>query len=252
MAAQLDPIIGDIFLIRSHSQNKTPNTVAQTLLRFRKASFSHVAIQIGEFNTIHAMPKGGVHVVKTAELLKHISPENAIVLRHRDMQKNVTLQIKLREKLFFYYKQPYNFAFFLRMREVASYCSELAAKAYKDIGVPISMKNPRHVLPVDLEALRQHPDWQDVSLAYDGLNKNKQSTPLDEALDRYFASDHKSREDTEDLLIKLEGIFQENGGDQIKMTRMINIRRRMLGLKPISITLARYYWNLQKRKPSRD
>gem|GEM_PF-5994144 len=66
----------------------------------------------------------------------------------------------------YYLDQPYNKVFFARIRDHSSYCSELAAKAYSKIGFPLSHRNAKFVLPIDLEKLVFKEKWLDVTHEY--------------------------------------------------------------------------------------
>jgi hypothetical protein len=64
--------------------------------------------------------------------------------------------------------QNYNFSFgaFPTQSTQRSFCSELVAKVYEMLELPLFDKPPRKIWPVDLQHLLATPDWEDVTNLY--------------------------------------------------------------------------------------
>jgi Permuted papain-like amidase enzyme, YaeF/YiiX, C92 family len=228
------PKIGDIILFRQPTDLKSPNTLAQSVLRRRKALFSHVAISVGEFFAIHAMPDEGVHVVP----LSSFSKDLLLVYRHVKVDENLDLQLQLRSRLFYYFGQPYNRAFWLRRFETASYCSELAAKAYADVGLPLSHRNPKHVLPVDLQDLPVD-EWTAVTVAYSPQTETPLSLAIAEAMG---ARSDEQRMSMEEFLIKVERKLHEAEVNQFRVNGLLNELRSLMFLPRHVFNFGRSTW----------
>ena len=198
---------GDILLICSHSVTKSWNLLAQSSLRGRTASYSHVAIALDTKSAIHSMPGGGVQTAPLASLLHQDSTLWFDVFRHNDVANDSDKQTRLRESLIHFLEQPYNKWFFARFRERSSFCSELAAKAYARIGLPLSHRSPRFVLPIDLEELEHRLGWTKVTVEYHYTLRDLLS------FDPIF---HDAIEQAE----KLDDIFEDLAQGQLELEKM--------------------------------
>ena len=238
---RLEPEIGDILLIPLHDLEKSPNTFAQSILRFRRAQFAHVAIAVGRFTALHAMPDDGVHAVWISSLVDPCPQGSLRVIRNISLSGNAELHTKLRSRLLFYYRQKYNIAFFFRRFENASYCSELAAKAYADVGLPLSHRSPKYVLPVDLEQLPADR-WIDVTSAYVAPAEPIQKSALELYMDPMFAGSALTHAKTEKFLIEAEEALYRSELDQLTVSGLQDQMRQLLGVPAVTINLVRDTW----------
>jgi len=237
-------LTGDILLISSSSR-KSANTSVQTLLRFRRASFSHVAIVLDATTAIHAMPDEGVHLVPLAELLRQIDRTRLKTLRHLDLDRSTELQMELREALLYFHNQRYNKLFFARLGEGSSYCSELAAKAYRRIGKPLTKRLPRNTLPEDLAALSGHRHkWIDATGIYaDDEPEPQIIDSIVPGLSDVFASSGKALEEAGGLFREGESAMHEIIKRQQEVQDLINTFNEALGLPKKEIKQPREYWD---------
>ncbi len=92
---------------------KSANIFAQSLLRWRKAQHSHIAIVAKQGNAIHAMPRQGVQVESIRQLLKDRCGE-IVVYRNIYLSENVNI-VSLENNLWSYNFQKYNYRFFFKI-----------------------------------------------------------------------------------------------------------------------------------------
>ena len=145
---------------------KNINLLIQSIFRFGKAKHSHVAITLGEFSLIHAMPKAGVRMQSLGEYLRE--NRNFIVYRHKlaSLEKSAHF---LREHLQFHHLQKYGIFNVIFTNWRHSFCSELAAKAYKKANLKLTRYNiyPKWVFPIDIfRHVSVDSDWVDVTEKY--------------------------------------------------------------------------------------
>ena len=246
------PLSGDIILLASANDGKSRNRIAQMLLRRQTASYSHVAVSVGTYTAIHAMPKDGVHALRTRDLLGEPGTKRVLALRHKAIAESLDIQIRLRQRLFYYFKQKYNMTFMLRRADDASFCSELAAKAYADVGLALSHRKPKSVLPVDLESLRDRSEWTDVTSAYCPEKKASDEGPLARYLDEIFSGMDTTNRAVEDFLIQCEELLYTNELDQLVVVGRLNELHGLLGLPAYKFSLGRNTWLRHIAKGSRS
>lgn len=165
MMQDITPVAGDLILVQAPGR-KSLNRILQSTLTLRRATFSHLAIAIDGGFALHSMPLGGVQEIEIPTLLDPKNTSTFMVLRRKDFDGDRELQIELRDALFYHLEEPYNPKFMFRMRDVGSYCSEYAAKAYARIKRPLFKKRPQFVLPVHVEGLRRDESWLEVTALY--------------------------------------------------------------------------------------
>jgi len=157
-------LTGDIILFISSKESL--NTFAQSVLRRKKAMHCHVAIAIKQGNAIHAMPATGVQLEGIRDILKD---ENGsfVVFRNDLLEFDEELLCRLEDELLFHSRQSYNFGLFFNSSACSSFCSELAAKAFENVGLRISGERPVCTLPVDIyEFVSLNREWRDVTQQY--------------------------------------------------------------------------------------
>ncbi|BDT66114.1 hypothetical protein os1_02670 [Comamonadaceae bacterium OS-1] len=236
------PKIGDIILIRPLDGEKSANTLVQTLLRAKLAQFSHVAVAIGEFFAIHAMPAEGVHIVP----IDHFAIERIKVLRRKNIDGNLDLKLKLHDRLLYYFGQAYNKKFWFRRQETSSFCSELAAKAYKDIDLPLSRRRPKWVMPVDLQDLPS-TDWIDVTETY----LPRQDSPLARAIaEAMGARTDQERRAQEKLVVDIARGLHRAEVNQLDFSDVVNELRTLFRLPKQAFRLGRSTW-LEHKPPKK-
>lgn len=160
MSVYLPGLPGDLILFSP--PNKNINIVTQTLFRFRKSKYSHVAIVVEQYNVIHAMPKSGVRNEKIRTILNSAQGD-FVVYRNTSINTEERI-LKLQNSLNYFKGQFYNYGIGIRSSWNSSFCSELAAKAFNEININISNKFPHQTLPSDIyDTISTSPDWVDIT-----------------------------------------------------------------------------------------
>lgn len=157
-------ITGDIILISQ--SKKSFNLIAQFLFRRKKAKHRHVAIALYNFSLIHAMPKSGVHLVPLGKYLND-NPD-FVVFRNKYALSN-DYPYLLEKYIRYYNLQGYSLFNYYIFSRRHSYCSELAAKAYKKAGLRLvkSELKTKKVLPSDIyRHVGNNSDWLNVTDEY--------------------------------------------------------------------------------------
>lgn len=220
---------GDIIFF-SPSSKKSANTLAQQLIRGRESRHSHVAIAVKQGNAIHAMPSDGVHLSRIRELL--------LINNHFSVYRNVDLSTdelcRLEDKLWYFNRQKYNFRFFMPSRRGASFCSELAAKAYRAVNVNISTRRPGATLPADIfDHISENAVWLDVTSLYRAF-----------FLDENFDDGHDMASNFVQII---EQLNQNMAAGQQALIDRINYIHLKQGLPTPSISPTRKYWNITSK-----
>lgn len=227
---QLTPLTGDLILFPPKSCKSTLNTWGQTLVTQNAASFSHIAITTCPGSYIHAEKKSLVHQSGLHDVvLDRNRPVK--VYRRLDVDQDRKLEQRLYKSLVKYLDQPYSIVKPVTGSDGSTYCSKLAFRAFKDVGIPISTRESLE-LPVDIQQAVQGADWVDVTDIYES----------------YFSSEDLSR------LAEEQGNFQRTQAKQIYQ----NAKRQeevLEALKKISPSLQSYelqqsqpYWNDKKKE----
>ena len=157
---------GDIIFLSPNSA-KSVSTAAQSIVRQMEARHGHVALAVKQGNAIHAMPKHGIRAQPIRALLLDSKYGEFKVFRNRNLDPNGEVLRRLEDNAWFHQAQKYNWRFFFPSRRDASFCSELAAKTYRLIGILVSPRSPSATLPIDIyRFISGEPDWEDVTEAY--------------------------------------------------------------------------------------
>lgn len=168
---------GDVLLISTRS--KAFANVAQSAIRFRASSHSHVALAITQDFCIHSNPGRGVTLERTDSLVsaKSIGAFKAYRLRAASEQ-----QLDLADTIISacspYFENRYNYWFFVssifryfNRRGSADdvFCSELVAQVYSRITPILGGVDPTATLPSDLHrsVSGDWKTWQDVTHVYE-------------------------------------------------------------------------------------
>ena len=253
MRTNLFPISGDLILVRARNSGKSANRLAQTLIARREANFSHLAITIDGAFAIHSMPHGGVQDVELGELLDPRHASDFRVLRHKGVDGNIDLQERIRDEVFFYLEQPYNRLFYLRIGEVGSFCSELAAKAYARAGLPLLKRQPRFVLPVHLEALCGTDSWTEVTQLYRAAVIDETSSELDRLLVDVFSTTRELVRGAYRISLLGEMAKRQATRNQDAQNRLIQAAYALIGKEPPPVIKSKAYWDsfALRKKPNR-
>lgn len=156
MSVDLPGLPGDLILFSP--PKKSINIIIQTLLRLKKSKHSHVAIVVDPCNVIHAMPGLGVHN-ETIRNVLNSAQGDFVVYRNTTIQTEKDI-LELQDSLNYHRGQFYNYGIGLRHSWSSSFCSELAALAFKKININISNKSPNKTLPSDIyHMISTNPDW---------------------------------------------------------------------------------------------
>jgi len=228
---------GDIIFLRQNSR-KSLNIHAQSLIRGKRALYSHIAIAVKQGNAIHSMPREGVHVVRVHDLLNS-SGATFQVFRHIVVNATPELHTKLEDGLWYFNQQKYNKRFFMRTRNNASFCSELASKAYAKINIEISRKPSSHTLPVDIfEKISKNEGWLEVTDLY-----------KDFFLDKNFDSSHNL---ASDFVRRLECANQIMVTQRWDLIYKLSSQSENLDMPIILTTPSRSYWNIDRQSYRRQ
>jgi hypothetical protein len=156
------PMTGDIALMNA----KFGIVAAQSAARRRIARYSHAAMTVDDEIYIDSLTNRGIGVSYWAEL----DPAMPIrVFRHRPTAHRSHERIRV---MLDHYGKAYNFAMAAKGHPIfrkrfgdAFYCSEFVAAIFSraELGVDPAR---RMVMPADLEALADNPDWDDVTAIY--------------------------------------------------------------------------------------
>lgn len=228
---------GDIILIEP---TKAPsfNTSYQSAIRLRKSKYSHVAIVLDPGTIIHSMPKSGVSTELFSKFKTQLKSRRFQVIRHVRMDKSESLRFELRNRLLFYRRQKYNFLFSFGNSKKTSYCSELAAKAYRDINISVCRKTPKRTLPIDLQPLLSNSEWINVTPIY-----APERTHTATALKSFFEKSNALIDESAELNFQLEDLMQESVRQQKNMLMMINELHAIFGLNEVKLDFPREYWD---------
>ena len=169
--------IGDIILIKNKSMISKANVAAQFAGTLKYSYHSHALLALSQGTFIEAMNyvknirKFGVDLVCITELLTRFSDEyedNWKVIRCKSLTNTQKENIENRSS--YYFGQMYNKNILIRgaggeSKKHSSYCSELIARVYEDIGIEIKK---RDVWPSHLNKLpKDNPElWEDVTDVY--------------------------------------------------------------------------------------
>lgn len=158
---------GDIFLFSGDTKISSLNEFAQSNLRKLSAQTSHVAMYIGGYNIIHAMPKQGVAVDFVGDVLSKFEPKPRLI-RYKDFPNaNVLMDrsggLSFFQTLVFYFGQTYSLARLVNPNnQNSTICSMLLADILNDY-CEIKVSPGKVPLPVDFQYLGIEEGWKDIS-----------------------------------------------------------------------------------------
>lgn len=142
-------------------------TGSQTLAKVQKALYenarsSHVAIVHADFICIDAIPGAGASNRVLPDVLAYVEP-GWRVIRHKAIGPDDADNFM--RACAFYLAQPYKILPSKKSAKKFAYCSELARKIYRDIGVAgTGIPNASIIAPAHFDRLAdQHPNWVDVT-----------------------------------------------------------------------------------------
>ncbi|MGY8527579.1 hypothetical protein [Paracidovorax citrulli] len=129
---------------------------------YQDARSSHVAIVHADFICIDAIPKVGASNRIIPDVLADVQP-GWRVIRHTAVGPENTDHIM--RACSFYLAQPYKILPSKKSAKKFAYCSELARKVYRDIGVAgTGIPDDRIIAPAHFDRLADHhPNWVDVT-----------------------------------------------------------------------------------------
>lgn len=173
--------VGDIILISNKALSSKANKKAQEGFTGENVNYSHaiLALASGSFyeSTTYDKEnkkknfKDGVSIFCYDEMCRRLDEEyedNWKVIRFRNLSEDQ--QSKIQELTYYYNKQKYSHKYFetsidKEKKHDASFCSELVARIYNEIGVCIPSEN-NHIWPVHLDLLSKNVEWEDVTHEY--------------------------------------------------------------------------------------
>jgi len=170
------PMPGDVLLFSTRS--KAFANVAQSAVRFRASSHSHVALAVTQDFCIHSNPGRGVRLERTDSLVTSESTGSFKAYRLRSaFEQQLDLADTVISACSPYFENRYNYWFFVssifryfNRRGSADdvFCSELVAQVYSRITPIIGGIDPTATLPSDLHrsVSSDWRNWQDVTHVY--------------------------------------------------------------------------------------
>jgi len=129
---------------------------------YKDARSSHIAIVHTDFICIDAIPKVGASNRVIPEVLADVEP-GWRVIRHKSVGPENTDDIM--RACAYYLAQPYKILPSKKSAKKFAYCSELARKVYRDIGVAgTGIPDARIIAPAHFDQLADgHPNWVGVT-----------------------------------------------------------------------------------------
>jgi hypothetical protein len=187
------PVNGDIIF----TSDDRLVLATQTLLRGRRAKWSHVMITVSQEGALHSVPKKGVTIESWDALFASRQFSDGRLKAYRSPKVDY-FGLPVFEEAKEVYGARYNSVFMFRefpiLRRIflrSFFCSELAAKFLVRQGVR-SEKAPMRMFPVDLEQTLRGQGWLDVSNIYE----------------RVLSSETSVTESGRDFLAKMRGVIE--------------------------------------------
>lgn len=189
---------GDVIFVR---QSKGLfNRIAQKVLAQKPALYTHVLLCVLPGLYMHSMPDGGVHFVQAEDPRFNFAKkhgDNWKVRRNVALVDNLGRYSEIGDKAAYYIGQKYNGLFLaspLRGKaftESHSFCSELIARVFADLGIPPFDEGIRaeHILPAHLDEITADPDsdWHDVTEDYRAYFEGRlKLSPFEAQLEEHF------------------------------------------------------------------
>ena len=170
----------------------------------------------------------------------------------RDFDGHKDLQIELREALFYHLEESYSRRFMFKVKDVGSYCSEYAAKAYARVKKPLFKKRPQFVLPVHIERLRRDKSWLDVTALYRTAFDLHAPSTLRSPLDKELAPIRQRVRNAQLLALTIERKIREATRTQNAVIEVQHALAKLSGLEAPPPPQTRQYWDSPAlKRPSR-
>lgn len=150
---------GDVILMAG---NQALVMAQKALYPYKNVKSSHVALVHADFICIEAVPKTGVSNRIVSEVLADAEP-GWRVIRHKSVGQANTDSIM--RACTFYLAQPYLILPSKKSAKNFAYCSELARKVYRDVGVTNSgIPDKSIIAPAHFDQLAdEHAQWMDIT-----------------------------------------------------------------------------------------
>lgn len=151
---------GDIFLVTGLNVMSKPIAKAQKAF-YSDAISSHVLIAISDGIYIHATSDNGVDITTFKDELPNIKDSYRAIRLKELSEEN---EENLAKSVYHFLGQDYNKAFFTSS-DKASFCSELAAKIYRQADISILNDKESHkVIPADFDReADEETSWEDIT-----------------------------------------------------------------------------------------
>jgi len=174
-------LAGDVVLVKGSGKVSDLIVAMQrAAVREYAATYSHVILSIAPGIFIHSNKAGGVHIASLSSVIDGKDyMGNWKVLRNLEIQRRIgddpSYALEILRKAIYYLRQDYNKWFGIpkgpskepgMQFDKNTFCSELVAKVYRDLGIPLFRNIPEKTFPVHIEMLKYSSDWIDVTHVY--------------------------------------------------------------------------------------
>jgi hypothetical protein len=175
---------GDVVLV-GEGDKPSPNLAIQSLLTFKRAKYAHVLLCVMPGLYIHSTPRNGVYFLDAEDSEADFPGKYGqrwAAFRNPPVAGDTAIQGLLLNRANFYFGQIYNWGFhssplFGSTYNVShSFCSELIARVFSDIGFPLFNGNPippERMLPTHIASAIQRQSWNDVTEDYRQMFQNE-------------------------------------------------------------------------------
>ena len=163
---------GDLVLLRG---SRIIAELQRVSVKHSGPYYSHVAISVGAGVFIHST-RDDVHFVGYSAIFKSGTyAANWKVLRNQEIEEriieNANYANDILMQCIYYLGQKYNYWYSLEKdnkpcEDRTSFCSELAAKIYRQLGIKISDRPPEQIYPMHIAQLAGSNGWPDVTQLY--------------------------------------------------------------------------------------
>ena len=186
-------LAGDVVLVRGVGKVSDLIVAMQrAAVREYAANYSHVILSIAPGVFIHSNKDGGVHIASLSSVIDSKDyKDNWRVLRNLEIQRRIggdpSYAFEILRKAIYYLRQDYNIWFGIPKGTSKkpgmhsgknTFCSELIAKVYRDLGIPLFQNMPEKTFPVHIEMLIHSSSWIDVTHVYNSQVPDEQKEIL--------------------------------------------------------------------------
>lgn len=146
---------GDILLLSGDSKGRPYNLGYQSVVRLKRARYTHVALVLSPYRIIHATLGKGVEIRAWSEIRHQYDPQASSVARLESIEDGHLERLSERAK--YYYGQRYS-VFALPMPSEAFenqqgiVCSQFVAQVFHDIGIHCTGNGARKCVPADIDS----------------------------------------------------------------------------------------------------